>query len=172
MRLSVHFNKLLDVINVVLFYKEIQSKSFLSTLLGNLNIILTKVKANSQEHKASEWEDNLPVSLLGSVSLSRYHQKTTGSIFFGPCLGEDSVLHRLSVISKNIHCSKPWKSLYLNELCTLLQKRTPLSWWKDAIWKLFIWNPVPGFMAEMQDYFYHSDFKNFLLVRSPPLGVC
>lgn len=101
MRLSVHFNKLLDVINVVLFYKEIQSKSFLSTLLGNLNIILTKVKANSQEHKASEWEDNLPVSLLGSVSLSRYHQKTTGSIFFGPCLGEDSVLHRLSVISKN-----------------------------------------------------------------------
>jgi len=97
----VHFNKLLDVSNVVLFYKEIQSKSFLNTLLGNLNIVLTKVKANSQEHKASEWEDKLPVSHLGSVSLPRYHQKTTGRAFFGPCLGEDSVLHRSSVISKN-----------------------------------------------------------------------
>lgn len=97
----MHFNKLLDVTNIVLFYKEIQSKYFLRTLLGNLNIVLTKVKDNSQEHKASEWEDNLPVSHLGSVSLPRYHQKTPGSVFFGPCLGEDSVLHRLSVISKN-----------------------------------------------------------------------
>lgn len=67
----MHFNKLLDAINVVLlFYKEIQSKSFLSTLLGNLNTVVTKVKANSQVHKASEWKDNLPISHLGSMSLS------------------------------------------------------------------------------------------------------
>lgn len=51
----MHFNNLLDVINVfLLLYKEIQSKSFLSTFLGNLNTVLTKVKANSKEHKASE----------------------------------------------------------------------------------------------------------------------
>lgn len=46
-----------------------QSKSFLSTCLGNLNTILTKIKASSKEHKASGWKDKLPISHLGRMSL-------------------------------------------------------------------------------------------------------
>ena len=47
-----------------------QSKSFLSTFLGNLNTILTKIKANSKEHKAPKWKDKLRISHLGKLSLS------------------------------------------------------------------------------------------------------
>lgn len=55
----MYFNKLPDVINVfLLFYKEIQSKSFLSAFLGNLNTILTKIKAPPRSIKPQSGKTN------------------------------------------------------------------------------------------------------------------
>lgn len=84
----MYFNKLPDVINVfLLFYKEIQSKSFLNTFLGNLNTILTQINANSKEHKASEWKDKLPISHLGSMSLPMLSPENNKDNFLWTLLG-------------------------------------------------------------------------------------
>lgn len=67
----MHVKKQLDVIHVVLpVYKEIQGKSFATTSLGNLNTVLTKVKANPQEREASKEKTNLSASHVGSTTLS------------------------------------------------------------------------------------------------------
>lgn len=66
----MHFNKLLNIINAfLLFFKEIQNKSFLSAFLGDLHPTLMKVKANSKEPKASGQKDNLLSSPAGRMPL-------------------------------------------------------------------------------------------------------
>lgn len=123
LRLSVYFNKLPDIINVfLLFYKEIQSKS--------------KVKANSKEHTASEWQDILPISHLGSMSLPVLSAENNKDNFLWTLLRWRPLYFPKIIFDKQkLHIVSNSVNHFMKMNYVLTRKKEKK--WKDAIWKLF-----------------------------------